>query len=68
MTVAFVVNALHMLAEEAPVGRSVAEVVESDVIMDHLMENGVLDEFFGQVETGVDPKHEILVSNRAEEP
>lgn len=68
MAVAFVVNALHMLAEEAAVGRGVAEVVESDVIMDHFMEDGVLDEFFGQVKTGIDTEDEILVSNGAEEP
>ena len=68
MAVAFVVNALHMLAEEAAVSRGVAEMVESDVIVDHLMEDGVLDEFFGQVETGIDTEDEILVSNRPEEP
>ena len=68
MTVAFVVNALHMLAEEAPVGGGVAEVVESDVIMDHLMEDGVLDEFFGQVETGVNAENEILIAYWSEEP
>ncbi len=68
MTVAFVVNALHMLAEEAPVGGGVAEVVDSDVIVDHLMEDGVLDEFFGQINAGVDTKNEILIAYRAEEP
>jgi hypothetical protein len=68
MTVAFVVNAFHVLAEETAVGGGVAEGVESDVIVDHLMEDGVLDEFFGQVETGIDTEDEILVSNRAEEP
>jgi hypothetical protein len=47
MAVTFVVNALHVLAEETAVSRGVAEMVESDVIMDHLMEDGVLDEFFG---------------------
>ena len=68
MTVAFVVNAFHVLAEETAVGGGVAEVVESDVIVDHLMENGILHQLFGQIETGVDAKDEILVSNGAEEP
>ena len=68
MAVTFGIDAFHKLTEEAPVGGGVAEMVESDVIVDHLMEDGVLDKFFGQVETGVDPKHEILVSNGAEEP
>lgn len=68
MTVAFVVNAFHVLAEETTVSRGVAEVVESDVIMDHLMEDGVLDEFFGQIKAGIDTEDEILVSDGAEEP
>lgn len=68
MAVAFVVNALHMLAEEAPVGGGVAEMVESDVIMDHLMENGILHQLFGQIKAGIDTEDEILVSNGAEEP
>lgn len=68
MAVAFVVNALHMLAEEASVGGGVAEVVESDVIVDHLMEDGVLDEFFGQIKAGIDTEDEILIAHRSEEP
>ena len=68
MAVTFVVNALHVLAEETAVGRSVAEMVESDVIMDHLMEDGVLDEFFGQIKAGVDAENEILIAYRSEEP
>lgn len=68
MAVTFGIDAFHVLAEETAVGGGVAEVVESDVIVDHLMENGVLDEFFGQVETGIDTEDEILVSNRPEEP
>lgn len=68
MTVTFGIDAFHKLTEKAAVGRSVAEVVESDVIMDHLMENGILDEFFGQIKAGIDTEDEILVSNRPEEP
>ena len=68
MAVTFVVNALHMLAEEAPVGGGVAEVVDSDVIVDHLMEDGVLDEFFGLIKAGVDAENEILIAYRSEEP
>ena len=68
MAVTFGIDAFHKLAEEAPVGGGVAEVVESDVIMDHLMENGILHQFFGQVETGVDAENEILIAYRSEEP
>lgn len=53
MSVAFGIYALHFLAEELAVCRSVAEVVDGDEIMDHLMEDGVLDQFFRQVVTGV---------------
>ena len=68
MAVTFGIDAFHKLTEKAAVSRGVAEVVESDVIMDHLMEDGVLDEFFGQVEAGIDTEDEMLVSNGAEEP
>lgn len=68
MAVTFGIDAFHKLTEKAAVGRSVAKVVESDVIMDHLMEDGVLDEFFGQIKAGINTEDEILVSNGAEEP
>ena len=47
---------------------SVAELVNSDVIMDHLMEDGIFDKVFGQVDTGVDTEDKVFVSGRAEEP
>ena len=68
MAVTFGIDAFHKLTEKATVGRGVAEVVESDVIMDHLMENGILHQLFGQINAGVDTEDEILVSNGAEEP
>lgn len=68
MAVTFGIDAFHKLTEKAPVGRGVAEVVESDVIMDHLMENGVLDQLFGQIKADIDTEDKILVSNGAEEP
>ena len=47
MTVAFGIDAMHLAAEELAVGGSVVELVDGDVIMDHLMEDGILNEFFG---------------------
>lgn len=47
MPVAFGIDSRHELAEEAAVGGCIAELVDGDVIMDHLMENGILDEGFG---------------------
>ena len=68
MTVAFGVDTLHFLTEKAAVGRGVAELVDGDVIMDHLMEDGVFDEGFGQVNTGIDTEDEVRVMGRAKEP
>jgi len=68
MTVAFGVDTLHLLAEKSAVSGSVAKLVNSDVIMDHLMEYGIFDEGFGQINTGVDTEDEVLVMRRAKEP
>ena len=62
------VDALHLLAEEAAVGRGIAEVVDGDVIMDHLMEDGILDERFRQVDAGVDTENEVLMAYGSKEP
>ena len=43
-------------------------MVHSDVIMNHLMENRVLQEIFGQVETRVDTQFEVRVPPFAEKP
>ena len=61
------VNTLHLLTEEAAVGGGVAEVVNGDVIMDHLMEDSILNEGFGQVDAGVDAEDEVLIAVAAEE-
>jgi len=68
MTVAFGIDTLHLLAEKSAVSGSVAELVNGDVIMDHLMEYGIFDEGFRQVDTGVNTEDEVLVTGRAEEP
>ena len=43
-------------------------MVHGDVIMNHLMENRVLQEIFRQVETRVDTEHEVRVPPFAEKP
>ena len=68
MTVSIGIDARHLAAEEPAVGGGVAEVVDGDIIMDHLMEDRVPDELFGQVEAGVDTENEVLVADRSEEP
>lgn len=68
MTVAFGIDAMHLAAEELAVVGSVVELVDGDVIMDHLMEDGILNEFFGQVKTGIDTEDEVLISQGSKEP
>jgi len=68
MTVTFGVDTLHLLTEKATVGRGVAELVNSDVIMDHLMKDGIFDELFGQVYTGVDTEDKVRVMGGTKEP
>ena len=67
MAVAFGVDAVHLTAKELAVGGSVMELIDSDVVMDHLMEDGIFDEGFGEVNAGVDTEDEVLVSETTEE-
>ncbi len=67
MAVAFGIDTLHLLAEESAVGGGVAEMVDGDVVMDHLMKDGVLHEFFRQVNAGIDTQNEVGVVPIAEE-
>ena len=68
MSVAIGIDARHLAAEKPAVGGGVAKLIDRDKIMDHLMEDGVLNEVFGEVETRVDAEDEVLVSDRSEEP
>lgn len=68
MAVAFGIYPLHLRAEEFAVGGGVAKLVVGDVIMDHLMEDGVADEVFRKIEAGVDTENEVLVAQGPEEP
>ena len=68
MAVSRGVDAAHMLAEEPTVRRSVTELIDRDIIMDHLMEDRVLDEFFRQIHLCIDTKGKILVTRGTKEP
>ena len=68
MSVTVGVDARHLAAEEQAVGGGVAKLIDRDIIMDHLMEDGVLDEVFREVDARVDAEDEVLVSDRSEEP
>ena len=67
MTVPFGVDTCHLKAEELPVNGGVIPLIDSNIIMDHLMEDRVLNEAFGEVYADVYAKDKILVSVLAEE-
>ena len=68
MTVSIRVDTRHLLAEENAVCGGVAEVVDSNIIVNHLMKNSVLNEFLWQVIPGVDTEGKIGVVPTAKEP
>ena len=67
VAVAFGVDTRHLAAEELAVNGGIAELVDGDVIMDHLMEDGIFDEGFGEVDAGVDAEDEVFVAVPTEE-
>ena len=67
MTVPFGVDTCHLTAEELPVNGGVIPLIDSNIIMDHLMENSVLNEGFWEVNADVYAKDKILVAVLAEE-
>ena len=67
MTVPFGVDSRHLTAEELPVNGGVIPLINSDIKMDHLMEDRVLNEGFGEVNADVYAKDKILVAVLAEE-
>ena len=68
MTVAFGVDALHLPAEEFAMRRGVMELIDSDIVMNHLMEDGILNELLGHIKTGVDAEDKMVIGPRTEEP
>ena len=68
MTVALGVDTRHLAAEEPAVGGGVPELVDGDIIVDHLMEDSIFDEGFGQVDTGIDTEDEVFVTGGSKEP
>lgn len=68
MSVTFGIDARHFSAEELPVYGCIFPLIESDVVMDHLMNDSILNEFFGQIQARIDTKDKVLVSQGAKEP
>ena len=61
VAVAFSVDTRHLAAEELAVCGGVAELVDGDEVMDHLMDDGVLDEVFRQINAGIDAENKVLI-------
>ena len=68
MSVTCGIDARHFSAEELPVYGCIFPLIESDVVMDHLMNDSILYEFFGEVKARVDAKDEVLISQGSKEP
>ena len=62
MSIAFRIDTRHLAAKELAVGGGVTKLVDRNEIMDHLMEDGILNEFFWQVDADVDAEDEIFVA------
>ena len=68
MTVSLFVNPLHFPAEELAVRGGVTQMVNGDIVMNHLMKDCIPDEFFGKIETRVDPEFEVRIRPFSKEP
>ena len=68
VTVALGVDTRHVLAEEPAVGGGVAKLVDGDEVMDHLMDDGVLDKVFRQINAGIDAEDEIFIAVTGKKP
>lgn len=67
MTVTLGIDTCHLTTEELPMSRCVSPLIDSDIVMNHLMEDGVLNKLFRQVDAGIDTQHEVLVPIPPEE-
>ncbi len=62
MAIAHTVNPLGMRTKQFPMRRGVAELVIADVVVNHLVENGVFYHLFGQIDTGIYMQHEVCIA------
>lgn len=63
------IEARHLLAEKAAMGRGVLPAVEGDIVVNHLVEDGILHHLLGKVYARVDTQDEIgVVPAATEEP
>ena len=68
MPVSLLVDPLHLTAEELAVRGGITQMVHGDVIMNHLVQDCVLQQLFRQVITCVDTQFEVRVPPFSKEP
>ena len=61
------IDVVHDLAEERAVCRGVFQLVVADVIVYHLVDDGIFHNVFGQVDTGIDAQAEVVEFSSAKE-
>ena len=61
------IDTRHLLAEKAPMGRGILPLVESDEVVNHLVEDSIFEHLLGQVYACVDTKDEIGITPFAAE-
>ena len=62
------VYSCHFAAEQLSVSTRVSPLIDSDIVMNHLMQNSVIYQLFRQVNPRIDPKGEILIPIAPKEP
>ena len=62
------VYSCHFAAEQLSVSTRVSPLIDSDIVMNHLMQNSVIYQLFRQVNPRIDPKGEILIPIIPKEP
>lgn len=67
VAISFSVDTRHLTAEELAVDGGVFPLIYSNVVMNHLMKDGVFDEGFGKVNTDIYTEDKILIAVTSKE-
>lgn len=66
MAVPLRIDTRHLRPEKTAMRRCVVQLIDGNIIMDHLVQNRVLYHFFRQVDAHVDTQHKIFIPVAAE--
>ena len=61
MPIAFLVDTCHLSTEEPTMRGGVLQLIDRNIIMNHLVQNGVLYQFFRQVNSNIYTQHKIFI-------